>query len=103
MHDQLNALPPRTQGLVTLVIAAVVVVVGLAVAGMLEDQFYPIIFPAAGFITPMGLFQLLTGYSRDDMANQRVPRALMLGVLVACALGVVVGLEANKAIFGLRW
>ena len=103
MNRWLSSLPPRVQGLVTLLIAVSVVAVGFFVARLLGNQFYPVILPAAGFITPMGLFQAVTGFSRDDMANRRVPQGLMLGVLFAMALGALVGLEANRAFFGVRW
>lgn len=103
MNAWLSSLPPRLQGVATLLISATVVVVGLLMARLLRNEFYPIVFPAAGCIAPMGLFQIITGYGRDEMRTRRVPGPLMVFLLVLMVVGALVGLEANRVVFGVRW
>ena len=99
----LNSLPPRTQGLATIVIAAGVGLVGLLVARVLGDQFYPIVFPMAGLLAGMGLFQAVSGHSRDDLEKQRVPRAAVGAMFLLNLLGVLCGLGLNRFLYGVWW
>ena len=59
MTEWLTSLSPRLQGVATVLIGTGVVGVGFLVQRMLEDQFYPIVFVAAGFILPLGLSQAI--------------------------------------------
>lgn len=102
MNRWLNSLPPRLQGLAAIGIGLAVVAAGLLVARMLGRQFLPVINPLSGLVLGMGLFQVITGHSRDDLANRRVPQGLMLAAVFAMAGGVFLGLEANLAFFGVR-
>ncbi len=103
MNGWLSSLPPRIQGLMTLIISASVVLVGVLVGRVLEDQFYPIVIPLGCAVAPSGLFQIITGHSRDDIAHRRVPLPLMIGLFASMLLGGLIGLELNKLFFGVRW
>lgn len=103
MRNWLESLPPRLHGLLLVGCALMLVGVDFGVARMLGDQFYPALLPAVGFITPMGLFMIVSGYGAKDMREQRVPRAMMIPIVLAMVAGAVLGLEANKAFFGVRW
>jgi hypothetical protein len=103
MNAWLSSLPPRLQGVAALLISATVVVVGLFTARLMRTEFYPVVFPAAGFLAPMGLFQIITGYGRDDMTHRRVPGPLMGFLMLPMIVGALGGLEANRVVFGVRW
>ena len=99
----LNSLPPRTQGLAAVVIAVGVGLVGLLVARMLGDQFYPIVFPMAGLLAGLGLFQAVSAYSRDDIEKQRIPRAAVGAMFLLNLIGVLCGLALNRFLYGVWW
>jgi len=94
-------IPPRAGGALLLCAAVGLIVLNVNLAAH-DQRFFPAIYPAAGFITPMGVLMLVTGYNRDDMAHGRAPRALVLAVVVAMLIGVYVGLEMNLSEFGRR-
>lgn len=100
MSDWLSTLPPRTQGLAALVVAVGASLVGILVARMLGDQFYPIVFPISGLLAGMGFFQVLTGYARDDIAKRRLPSGAAAMHWVLILVGIVGGLGLNRFLYG---
>lgn len=67
---------------------------------MLGDQFYPIVFPISGGLGGMGLFQVLSGYSRDDIAKRRLPAGAAAVHWVLILVGIVGGLGLNRGLYG---
>jgi|GEM_PF-3548224 len=103
MRNWLESLPPRLHGVLILGCVVMLVGVDFAVARVLRTSFYPALLPIAGFITPMALFMIVSGYGAKEMRNQRVPQGMMISVFLAMGVGVLFGLEANKAFFAVRW
>lgn len=103
MNDGLNALPPRLQGLAALVIALGAALVGLFVARMLGDTFYPIVFPLTGMLAGMGLFQVASGHSREEIRHQRIPEPWRTGMWMLLVVGGAAGLLLNRVLYGAWW
>ena len=98
-----SALPPRAQGVAALAVAVGAAVVGVLVARMLEHQFYPLVFPMSGFVVGMGLFQVLSGYSRDQIQHRKVPASWNTAMLMLNVIGIAAGLLLNHTLYGAWW
>ena len=98
-----NALPPRAQGVAAIAIAAGVAIVGVLVARMLGDEFYPVFFPMSGFVVGLGVFQVVTGYSRDQIQHRQVPAPWNTAMLMLNVVGIGAGLLLNQVLYGAWW
>ncbi len=98
-----NALPPRAQGVAAIAIAAGVAIVGVLVARMLGDEFYPVFFPMSGFVVGLGVFQVVTAYSRDQIQHLQVPAPWNTAMLMLHVVGIGAGLLLNHVLYGAWW
>jgi hypothetical protein len=103
MNDKLNSLPPRLQGLAALAIALGAALVGLLVARMLGDRFYPVVFPLTGVLAGMGLFQIVSGHSREEIRTLRIPEPWRTGMMMLFVVGGAAGLLLNHVLYGAWW
>ena len=103
MSSGLNALPPRMQGVATLAVAAGAALVGVLVARMLETQYYPIVFPLSGFAAGLGLFQVVSGYGREQIQQRQIPAPANTAMLMLSVVGAGAGLLLNHTLYGAWW
>ena len=103
MSTGFNALPARAQGAATLAIAAGAAMAGFFIARMLGDQFYPVIFPMSGFVVGLGLFLVLTGYSREQIQHRQLPAPWTTAMLMLNVVGIAAGLLLNHVLYGVWW
>lgn len=92
-------LPPRLRGTVILVTSAMMVALNLIISARLGEH-YRMLFPLAGFFTPLGLFLIVQGASAEDMRRGAVPRRVIQLMFAAMIAGAVLGLYANHVRFG---
>lgn len=99
MQGWLRELSPRQRGLTILICSLALVVINLLVSRTM-GSYYPLLFPMAGFLAPMGAYMVITGFGEQDFRAQRAPRwqlGLVFFGMIACGIA---GLRANDAFFG---
>jgi len=99
MNREKKEMPPRLRGAVILGGSATMVALNLILSARFHE-YYRMLFPLAGFFTPMGLFLIIQGASTEDMRRGVVPRRVIQVMLAAMIAGAVLGLYANHVRFG---
>lgn len=99
MSQPKKEMPPRVRGAVILLGSATMVALNLVVSARLHE-YYRVLFPLAGFFTPLGLFLIIQGASTEEMRSGVVPRSVIQLMLAAMVAGALLGLYANSVRFG---